>query len=691
MKVQSILIKGFRCFDATGQSIEIDNLTCLIGPNASGKTATMAALGRMFAESQTERTIRDADFHLAAGEQLKSMKERHLSIEVKLVFPELDREGHLLAAIPESFNQMVVDEPNQTPYCRIRLESDWTSDGTASGEIHQQLWWILTSSNEAATEEGNRRRVTPAERARLRVIYVPAARDPSAQIRSTTTTAFGRLLRVLDWGGKDVSIQTQLVKLKAEMSRLTGIATMNAKVQAAWSTVYDGVVAARVAFQGIDDDPSSLLELLVPTFAPSEQGSEMRSAQLSDGLRSLFSLSLPIALYRVEELLKTQATASGFVSSVADRIPMLTIFAVEEPENHLSPHYVGKVMGELSEVSRADTAQVILSSHSPSIMGRIEPDQVRYFLGGEARPVTEIRALALPSDDSDEAFKYVREAVRGYPELYFSRLVVLGEGPSEEIVLRRVFQASGTPLDAHFISVVPLGGRHVNHFWRLLGGLGIPFITLLDLDREKQGGGWGRIQYVRDQLVALFGVGSPRLEFRQGDLASGFMTDVEFETLNNRSDRKDKASMDQWVDFFRERFDVFFSVPLDLDFAMLEAFPDAYKRQAPPGGGPRLPTMEPDLSEAMSERMRQVLAADAATSPADVGESYGTNQIELFPWYKYLFVDGSKPVAHMRALVALDAQGWVSSVPEALAGLVGRARHLVAPFVAQGNDGAVGE
>lgn len=120
---------------------------------------------------------------------------------------------------------------------------------------------------------------------------------------------------------------------------------------------------------------------------------------------------------------------------------------------------------------------MVLSSHSPSIMGRIEPDAVRYFLGGEARPATNIKSLELPNDSTDEAYKYVREAVRGYPELYFSRLVVLGEGPSEEIVLRRLFEASGTPLDSHFISIVPLGGRHVNHFWRFLNGLGIPFIT----------------------------------------------------------------------------------------------------------------------------------------------------------------------------------------------------------------------
>jgi hypothetical protein len=60
---------------------------------------------------------------------------------------------------------------------------------------------------------------------------------------------------------------------------------------------------------------------------------------------------------------------------------------------------------------------------------------------------------------------------RPTPELYFSRLVVLGEGDSEQVVLPRVLAASGIAEDDASVSVVPLGGRHVNHFWRSLNEL----------------------------------------------------------------------------------------------------------------------------------------------------------------------------------------------------------------------------
>ncbi len=37
---------------------------------------------------------------------------------------------------------MVVDEPGALPYCRIRMEATWSDDGTPTGDISQDLWWI---------------------------------------------------------------------------------------------------------------------------------------------------------------------------------------------------------------------------------------------------------------------------------------------------------------------------------------------------------------------------------------------------------------------------------------------------------------------------------------------------------------------------------------------------------------------
>ena len=678
MHINSVRIKGFRCFDADGQKANLNKFTCFVGPNASGKTASMLALVRMFGDMQTERTIRPTDFHLCPGEQLSEVSERHLSIEVKIEFPELSAGTAAVMSIPEAFNQLVVAEPDGRLYCRIRLEAIWTKDGTALGEVQQKLLWILTPSDDIETIQNNQRLVKPAERSRLRVVYVPAARDPAVQIRATSTTVFGRLLKAIDWGEHQTAIQEKMNELKSDLGRLAGLATMNTQIQKSWGKLYEGRVAAKVSFQSEQSDAASLLGMLVPAFTPNEQGETIQAAELSDGLRSLFALSLPLGFYRIEEQLKVAAANAGFRADITDELPLLTIFAIEEPENHLSPHYLGKVVTELNQVASGSNAQVVLSSHSPSIMHRVKPDDVRYCLGGETRDSTEISPLNLPQDQTDESFKYIREAIRGYPELYFSRWVVLGEGAYEEIILRKAFEASGTPVDSLFVSVVPLGGRHVNHFWRLLNGLKIPYVTLLDLDREKEGAGWGRLRYIRDQLVAIHGTTAPELQFPLEGGGTSNLALVNDYTLGGNE--HDTAKMAAWIDLFQRQFNVFFAKPLDIDFSMLKCFTEIYQAQAPASGGPRLPSDEPALKQARITRMHQVLASDVTTAPVTLGESYDQiTEIPLFAWYKYLFLDSSKPVSHMRAMVALDGSNWVETMPSELKDLIAHVKTRVTP------------
>lgn len=52
----------------------------------------------------------------------------------------------------------------------------------------------------------------------------------------------------------------------------------------------------------------------------------------------------------------------------------------------------------------------------------------------------------------------MRLAIRAYPELYFARSVILGEGDSERLVIPRAAEVMGVQLDPSFVPIVPLGG-----------------------------------------------------------------------------------------------------------------------------------------------------------------------------------------------------------------------------------------
>ena len=202
-------------------------------------------------------------------------------------------------------------------------------------------------------------------------------------------------------------------------------------------------------------------------------------------------------------------------------------------------------------------AQALIATHAPTMLRRVAPELIRYLRLDESRE-TQVTCIKLP-DETDEAHKFVREAVQAFPEIYFSRLVVLGEGDSEEIVLPRLLQVKGAPVDESAITVAPLGGRHVNHFWRLLTALKIPFFTLLDLDVARHGAGWGRIKYVNDQF-------SKRQ--RRNKLPERY-------GIPKWDDEKQKIrDYEHYLDMLEKR-GVFFSYPMDLDFAMLLAYPEA--------------------------------------------------------------------------------------------------------------------
>ncbi|PAK37651.1 hypothetical protein CHI08_23105, partial [Peribacillus simplex] len=68
------------------------------------------------------------------------------------------------------------------------------------------------------------------------------------------------------------------------------------------------------------------------------------------GLKSLFYITLVSSLLEIEKNIEEENK------------PLLNILAVEEPENHISPHLLGRVVNNLNNLSKKLNAQVILSS-----------------------------------------------------------------------------------------------------------------------------------------------------------------------------------------------------------------------------------------------------------------------------------------------------------------------------------------
>ena len=88
MKLQTIRLSNFQSFGPVPTEIRLEEITYLIGPNGSGKTAALQALCRLFAFDPSLRRILRSDFHVPFNEAA-APAERQLWIEADFLFPEL--------------------------------------------------------------------------------------------------------------------------------------------------------------------------------------------------------------------------------------------------------------------------------------------------------------------------------------------------------------------------------------------------------------------------------------------------------------------------------------------------------------------------------------------------------------------------------------------------------------------------
>ena len=491
MRITSVTVAGFRSFGPDPQQIELaGDLTTVVGPNASGKTALLQAFAKLFGVTRAQRTIYKPDFHLPPGVAPDDKSTRELFIDVVISLPELKEGSATAETVAPSFRHMQITKPGEIPVCRVRLEARWEDDGTAEGEVTQELFWI--DGLDDPVEDDDKHPVSPADRGLIQFYYTPAARDASAQIRASTGALAARLLRAIEWSNETrEAVEAATKKLAEGFSGEAAIAAMSTALSKRWDELHDYYTDTDPSLRLVSKRFEEVVAHVEVMFQQSPGAIERGLDVLSDGQQSLFYFALAAAVFDLER----DAVAEKIKGFHADElhIPALSIFGIEEPENHLSPYFLSRIVAQVRSMVSGPTAQALVTSHSPAVLSRVEPVEVRYCRCESVERTSSVKAIDLPPAASDAA-KFIRSAVLAFPELYFARFVVLVEGDSERIVLPRLAAAEGLVLDPSFVAIVPIGGRHVQHFWRLLRGLCIPYATVLDLDLGRSGGGYGRVK-----------------------------------------------------------------------------------------------------------------------------------------------------------------------------------------------------
>ncbi|MGT2866440.1 ATP-dependent nuclease [Streptococcus fryi] len=687
MKLTKVIINNFRSFGES-QIIELNNQTVLIGNNSSGKTTVLQALSKLFSDKQSDRIIRKSDFHLPKGLG-PGENTRNLFIETIFEFDELD--GTVYGpAIPTFFEHFTVSQDSAKPFLRIRLESSWEDDGTVEGSVDTQIYYI--SSDEEIIKDENKHRAPRKDLDKIRVLYVPASRTPEKELGNASGSMLSRLVSSINWTEDEIKeITDKIGELNNTFLSDNGALTkINQGIQKSWGLYHEDKRFSQAELTINSSEMAAALRQIALKFSPTTTEEAFTVSDLGDGLRSIFYFSLVDSILDIElEITKDREENPGNPRFKLIP-PVLTILAIEEPENHIAPHHIGKLIKRFKQLGNNANSQVILTSHSPSIVKRIDPEDLRYLrIENNDRVLqTIVSDIQLPQS-IDESYKYIKGAIQAYPELYFAKLVVLGEGDSEELLLPKFFDLLGKEIDSSQISIVPLGGRHVNYFWKLLNSLKIPYITLLDFDNERYGGGWGRIKYAIQQLLEI-GIERSDLVTMED---SRILNDEDIARISsNQITDIFSQPLSSWINHL-EKFNVFFSAPLDIDFLMLQHYKDYYLGTLSTNEGPvvsyidenndkkkiRLTKMDRTNDYQLIGFKNRISEAIQATlkDKSGPGDSFTDEEKVLMIWYQYFFLGRGKPTTHMQFLSSISDDELNRNIPPVFEKMVRRAEELL--------------
>jgi len=650
MQLKKLIISGYKSISVEQpQTIMFEHeITTFIGHNGAGKSAALEALNKLFSIDHSLRGILASDFYLGHG--VDKDTPRNMFIEAWFVFPKTDGDNPSTSSLINTVN---MDSETGELIFRVRLEASLSFDYSPLGDVDENIFIIDSDIAEPGVDD--RSRLYAVQRNAIQVNYIPANRDPLTQLKYSSKAILGRLLKAIKWSeGEQTSFEEQAQTLNKLALVNPALAQISKAINTNWQSIYKGRYLTEAGLNFPLGDVDEILRLIQLQFMPDETGNKIDTSRLSDGQKSLVYFALTKALFDIDKATRS-AVLQGKVSNFDAekmKLPIFSLIALEEPENHLSPHYLGRIIKIIKEYGESELCQAVISTHSASMVARVEPSQIRHFRLDHESNSTFIQSLDLPSKE-DENAKFISEAIKAYPEIYFAKLVVLGEGDSEQVIIPKVLENYGTDLDSHSISVVPLGGRHVNHFWRLLNSLKIPFVTLLDFDIDRNGGGFGRIKYVIEQLLKMDSVGS---EYIYKSVIPCIPEWRDVRDPNTFSLTYPNGNITKNIVAELERCNVFFSSPLDIDYSMICAFPEifclkdeSYGERGPMEGKPD----EEDDDEAKKESalLKAVLKKGHEGKRFDFGTGWERN----FLWYRYRFLSNkSKPASHVRMFTKIE-------------------------------------
>src|SRR5208283_3698156 len=191
------------------------------------------------------------------------------------------------------------------------------------------------------------------------LIYVPAVRDAAAQV---TALLRGRLWQAAKWSDQFRHDSAAGAKeIQQLFEREEPAQFVIERLSKRWKQVHEADTDTTPVLRMVESRFEELVRKAEFGFFPDEAGQVRALADLSDGQRSLFHIALTAATLEVEKDAFAQPPEESSFDQEKLRRTSLTLLAIEEPENSLSPFFLSRIVAQAREIGALPSAQVAMS------------------------------------------------------------------------------------------------------------------------------------------------------------------------------------------------------------------------------------------------------------------------------------------------------------------------------------------
>ena len=458
--IEIVRIAGFRGLENI--EITLEKNIVLTGMNNSGKTAFLKALQLALGNYQF---ISQDDFFIR-GDKIAE------EITIDLLIVPIDDNGEQCEDFSENWEILFgVERIRNAGECGfVPLRTVVTFDETANSYRIQHF--ILQDWPEFNQDGGDWFELGDAIKTSFRFdevpfFYVTAQRDILEDIKFKNSY-LGKMLSRIEYSEKDIEeIENQIKflneKVVTSSDVLSSIKASLEELDTAMDTSSEGVEITPFT-KKLRDLKKGL------TIYYSDQKESFSMEYHGTGTRSWSSL---LILKAFISLLLDNAKKDGSV--------FFPILAIEEPEAHLHPNAQKKLYEQINSIP----GQKIISTHSPYIAASAELKEIRSLYRKET--VISCGHIDTARLEKEDIRKIKRQVINTRGEIFFSKMIVLFEGETEEQVLpiffEERFKKTPATVGLNFVGV----GGHGNYlpFLRFAESLNIPWVIFSDAEEKK--------------------------------------------------------------------------------------------------------------------------------------------------------------------------------------------------------------